>query len=218
MNYRPLTLRILAALVLIAILTGCQSPTPAPTSAPQPTANLQATINAVQTQSVQTFTANLTQNAPTATRVLPTNTPAATATQAPTSTPPKPAGTATATQKPQPVGPTATTAIFCSVRSSSPNANSPVSPSATFTITWVVVNTGSQTWDQSQFAVQYWSGTRFTSQQKVSLPFEVVSGSDITIVTSEMTAPGNPGTYNAVWGVVKGFTPYCLMGVSVVVK
>jgi hypothetical protein len=178
---------------------------------------LQPTLNAIQTQSVQTFTANLTQSAPTATRV-PTNTPAATATQAPTSTPLKPAGTATATQKPQPVGPTATTAIFCSIRSSAPGEDSPVSPGASFNARWVAVNTGSQTWAQNQFEIMYWSGTRFAGQQKKSLPFDVGTGSDITIVTGAMNAPSNPGTYRAVWAVVKGFTPYCLMPVTVVVK
>lgn len=220
MHSKALALRILSAVVTIVLLASCSSPTPiptiAPTSVPQPTANLLPTFNAVQTQAVQTFVANLTQNAPTTTRIPPTNTPAPT--QAATNTPVKPVSTATATQQPQPAGPIATIPVFCSIASLKPDGSTTFSPGDSFNATWVVVNAGSQKWTAADFSLTYWSGIRFTGQQKMSLPFDVDPGSDITLATGSMTAPSSAGTYRAVWAIIKGFQPYCLMPLTVVVK
>jgi hypothetical protein len=218
---KSMALRIISAVVMMVILAGCSSPTPTPaaTSVPQPTANLQPTLIAAQTQAVQTFVANLTQNAPTATKIVPTNTPMPTATQAPSATPAKPANTVAPTAKPQASGPTATAPIFCSISSVLVNGGSDaVSASDSLKFTWVVVNTGPTTWTASDFYLAYWSGVRFPNQVKVSLPFDVGTGSNMTIPTNPMTAPSSSGTYRAVWAIIKGFQPYCLLPVTVVVK
>ncbi len=221
MYSKPLALRLCLAVILIAVLASCSSPTPeptaAPTSVPQPTVNLQPTLGAAQTQAVQTFVANLTQSAPTATKVPPTNTVAPT--QAPTATSNQPAATSTATQKPVPSGPTATLPIFCTISSILVNGGSdPVSAGSSLKFTFVLVNTGSTLWTTSDFYLTYWSGARFSGQQKILIPENTGKGSNITMAVAGMTAPSNAGTFRAVWAIVKGFTPYCLMPVTVVVK
>jgi hypothetical protein len=208
--------------VIITVLAGCSAPTPTavPTDLPQPTPNLQATMVAVQTQVVKTFTADLTQNAPTATQVVPTKTAAPTATAIPaaTSTPLKPAASPTATLKPQPISPTNTVAVTCQINQVSPSASDTLTPGADFTARWVIVNTGVTTWTQSVFEIMYWSGSRFEKQAKLSMPFDVGHNSNITVVTGTMKAPSAPGTYKSVWAVVKGFQVYCLMPLTIVTK
>jgi hypothetical protein len=216
---KPMALRIVSAILLIVLLAGCSSttPTPAPTTPPQPTVDLKPTLNSVQTQAVQTFVVDMTKNAPTATKVVPTNTPQPTATQAPTATPVK--SNPTATEKPQASGPTATLPIFCTISNVLVNGGSDaISAGSTLKLIFVLVNTGSTDWTKSDFSLTYWSGTRFTNQLKIPVPETTGKGSNITIPTNEMTAPSNAGTYHAVWAIVKGFTPYCLMPVTVTVK
>ena len=82
----------------------------------------------------------------------------------------------------------------------------------------MVVNTGATTWVGSKFALTYWSGYRFINQSKSELEFDVTQNDDVTLESVRLTAPSSAGTYRAVWAVVNGFTPYCLMGLTVVVK
>ncbi len=219
----------LAAFLLLTVLAGCSSPTPepivVPTLRPQPTADVLPTLNAVRTQAVQTFVLNLTQTAPSATPVPPTKAPpTATATQPAAQTSATAAqaqqsqASATPTQKPLPAGPTATTAVYCSVKSVSPTEADTLTPRTTFTARWVVNNTGSQTWTAGEFALTYWSGARFEGQTKLQLPIAVGGGDNITLASSELKAPSTPGTYRAYWAVAKGFQPYCLMPLTIVVK
>jgi hypothetical protein len=226
MYARHLMEKGLLIMVILAVLTGCATPTPSPTPAPtavatdipKPTPNQQATVSAIQTQAVMTFSSNLTQNAPTATLIVPTKTTAPTATAAVTNTAQKPAASPTATLKPQPVGPTSTTAVNCQITQVSPSSSDTLSTGAEFSARWVIVNTGVTTWTQSVFDVMYWSGSRFENQAKITMPFDVGQNSNITVVTGTMKAPSAPGTYKSVWAVVKGFQVYCLMPLTIVTK
>ena len=221
---KAMGLRVLLVILIAAVLAGCSSPTATPTAAPtpaatqlsQPTVNLQPTLVAVQTQAVQTYIANQTKNAPTATRVVPTQTLAPTATPAVTATAQGTAVKATASPTLKPVGPSATPAIRCTVKSSYPTAANTIAPGASFNARWVIVNTGPVTWT-TQFALAYLSGARFENQKTQNLPFNVDPGADITIAM-DLKASSTPGTYNAVWSVLNGFQPVCLMGLTVVVK
>jgi hypothetical protein len=227
MSLKFMGFKFLVILMVAAVLVGCSStPTTTPTivpptALPQPTQNVQPTIFAAQTQAVQTYVANQILNAPTATRVPPTATLAATAVGTailPTSalaTPVKATATTppTATQKP---AANPTPVIACSVRSVSPSTADIVAPGSQFTVRWVVINTGGTTWT-TQYALAYWSGMRFEMQKSQNLPFDVARNDDITL-TATLKAPGNPGTYNTTWAIWNGYTPTCLMSLSVVVK
>jgi hypothetical protein len=224
MSLKIMGLKILVVLVVASTLVGCSSPTPAPTAAPttaptqpsQPTVNVQATVIVVQTQAVQTYVANQTQNAPTATRVLPTNTLAPTAAPAVTATAQGTAVKPTATLAPKPAGPTLTPAVHCVVKSAYPTASVTISPGASFPVRWTILNTGGETWTTA-YSLAYSSGARFGNQKTQNLPFSTIPNADIT-VAMDLTAPSTAGTYNAVWTILNGFQPVCVMGLSVIVK
>lgn len=222
MNLTKMGLKLLIVILMAGLLAGCSSPTPTaiPTTAPtlpvQPTVNVQPTLFAAQTQAVQLYIANLTQNAPTATRVLPTNTPLPTATPAISATPQGTAVKATATLAPKPAGSTVTPAVSCVVKSVYPTTANTISPGTNFTVRWTILNTGSNTWT-TQYTLNYQSGARFANQKTQNLPFSVGKNADITVAL-DLTAASTAGTYNAVWTILNGFQPVCVMGVSVVVK
>jgi hypothetical protein len=165
---------------------------------------------------VQTYVANQTLNAPTATRVLPTNTLAPTTAPTVTATALGTPVKATATLAPKPAGPTLTPSVHCLVKSAYPTASVTISPGASFTARWTILNTGGETWGTA-YTLAYSSGARFGNQKTSNLPFSTIPNADIT-VTMDLTAPSTAGTYNAVWTILNGFQPVCVMGLSVIVK
>ena len=133
MNYQKISLRLVAAIAILAVLSGCATATATPTAASNPPANTpqivdqQATVAALGTQVAGTVIAGLTQNAPTpGTTEVPTDTTVPTtaattevptATTAPATSTPTLSPTPTATNTPAatntPVPPTlAPTATF----------------------------------------------------------------------------------------------------------
>ncbi len=202
MNSKLQVRKILAGLMLAAVLGGCTAaPTAVPTSTPAPTIDVQPTLAAVATQAVETMAANLTLTAPSATPVIPTNTPAPTDTPAPTQTP-GPTDTPTHVFIPWTLTPTPTQAAFaCSVTSVSPSSGAEKKVDADFDGKWTVKNTGTKTWNAGNTDIRFVDGTKFQQDGDVyDLGNDVAPNGTYTIVI-DMKAPGSDGTYSASWGI-----------------
>jgi hypothetical protein len=209
--------KIMSGVLLAAFLAGCASTTPTPTLAP--TANFQATLNAVRTESARTVVANLTQSAPTATPVTPA-TP--TQTLAPTGTatatlPPLPTVTRTATFIPWTLTPTQA-AWACVVTDYLPKATTTYDVGVNFDGSWAIKNTGKETWLHSDIDIRYSSGTKFQKTvDGIDLKTDVAGGDTVT-VGIDMVAPSTAGTYSTVWVVARGDQVICNLPLTVTIK
>jgi hypothetical protein len=244
MSFKPVLYKILAAIMIVTILSGCNAvPAPAstptaaptiiaPTTAPMattavPTETIAPTVdqNLVSTQAAQTAAANLTLNAPTATPVTPTSTPTATPTATLTFTPLPP--TLTFTPLPPTALPTATlipwtltpiatpTGYNCSVTSTTPKSTDTVKVSTDFNWSWVIQNTGIKTWGQHNADLKYVSGTAMqTAGNLFNLTSDVTSGASYT-ATIAMETPSTAGTYTATWQIVQDSVLVCTLNLSV---
>lgn len=201
----------IAALILVTlVLAACSAPeTPA-----APTAD----ANAVYTQAAGTVAAGLTQTAeknPTATPLPPTNTP----TMIASSATPTQNGAAAASPTTDAAQPTATLAAAASTPvptatkaagapapaapdkaewvSQSPADNTNVPKNATFTMTFVLKNTGTTTWTKN-YMFRYYAGDRMDSPKDLNLTQEVKPNDSIEI-TFTLIAPSEKKTTNSVW-------------------
>jgi hypothetical protein len=173
-------LLLLALLLNLSLaLAACAAPAPAaPTATP-------VDIGAVQTASVQTVIAPLTQTA---------------AAASPTPLPP----TETATPQPEPsatTGPTATaTVIVCDNATFIADVSMPdgtqVRAGEPFVKTWKVKNAGSCTWTRG-YQIIHAYGERIGGQA-TALSAEVLPGEEAEI-SINLTAPLQSGTYSGYW-------------------
>lgn len=222
----------MTVVILTAVLMGCttQTVTVIPTTPPQATIDPKPTFNAIQTQAAQTVIANLTKNAPSATPVKPTNTVAPSATSAPTNTPTvAPTATLAAT-----VAPTSTPTLAvklwtltptlstynCANLSQAPLKTDVMAPYADFDGVWVVQNTGSEIWNNTDLVILYLSGARLQKRADVNnVPFTVsVSHGEQYTVRVDMKAPAVPGVYNTLWAITKGSRAICNLSLTITVK
>lgn len=196
-------------------------------------ADVEATLNAIKTESFATVGAQFTQTA----AALPTDTPYPTpAPITATPLPPTPTETPTKTPFPTFVMPTlpppvvivsttptitltpTSTAYSCKIQSQSPTLGQQVAPGYDFDMHWVVKNTGTKDWDQNNVDYRYLSGAelhKYTSG--IDFTKTVKSGEEIDL-TVDMLAPLNPGTYTAQWIIVLSDTTICTMTAKIVVK
>lgn len=186
-----------------------------------------ADANAVYTQAAATVAAGLTQAAeknPTATSTVapPTVTPAAeNANPSPTVAQPGPGNeTVTATQtgdtSPQTTAttapasgattvPTATKATGAAPStgdkaewvSQNPADKTKIQKSATFTMSYILKNTGKTTWTKN-YALRFYAGNQMSSPAGTNLLKEVKPGETVEI-TFSLIAPDSPGKTSSVW-------------------
>jgi len=149
-------------------------------------------VEEIQTQAVETFSANLTQTALAA----PTQTPAPTMTASPAFTP------FTVSENTQTVASAPTTAPTTScyqlkfVSDVSIPDNTPMTPGQTFTKTWKVLNSGSCAWDVGfKFSS---TGQNAMGGTTVTLSSSIASGAQYEI-SVPMTAPNTSGTIRGNW-------------------
>ncbi len=216
---QKLVLRLLAMVMLVAFLAGCNaSPTAtvAPTTAPAtaaPTVDQQPTFNAIKTQAVQTVVANMTQNAPTAAPATATNTAQPTATPLPTNPP----ATSTPTFIPWTLTPTPGP-YSCSITSTSPASTTSYATNADIDGVWVVKNNGTQTWLSGETDVRYSSGTKLQKNGDIlDLKNNVAPGESYT-VGIDMRTPTSAGTYTTSWIIITGKTTICTLNLTVKVQ
>jgi hypothetical protein len=204
MNSQKSLFKIIGGVVLVAVLMGCNSPTPTLV----PTVDIQLTLDAVKTQSAGTVIANLTQNAPDPTK---TDVPMTTKTPQPTM---KPTNTLMPwwTQTPtQPSG-------GCTITDSSPKPNAIFTPNASFDGNWVIKNSGDKKWLSNEVDIRYATGTKFQTKVDVlDLKNDVAEGDSYTVIV-DMKAPAAAGTYATTWVVYKGGQIICSMPLTIIVK
>ena len=227
----PVLYKILAAILLVTLLSGCNAiagvvptstPLPSPTTAPTaipalPSATLAPTVdqNLVNTQSAQTATANATLSAPTATLVPPTIIPTVTPTITLAFTP-TPTARPTATFYPYLFTPTNTpTGYACLVTSTTPSSSQTVKVSTNFDWSWVIVNTGIKLWGHANADLKYISGTAMqTGGSLFDLTVDVPPGASYT-ATIAMLSPATAGTYTSAWEIIQDSVLVCTLNLSV---
>lgn len=224
--------KVLFLVILSSALTSCSF-----LNSSNPPSNVQAdveaTLNAIKTESFATVAAQFTQTA----AAIPTDTPYPT--PAPiTATPLPPTATAIPTSTPFPtfvlptlplpiivVSPTSTitltptsAAYGCKIVSQSPSLGQQVAPGYDFDMHWVVKNTGTKDWDQGDVDYKYVSGEELHKYASgVDFPKTVKSGEEVDLAV-DMAAPSNPGTYSAQWAIVRSDNVICTLSVKIVVK
>lgn len=213
---RTNALRLIAAFIIIAILSGCGT-----AATPEPTLDM----NEFATHAVETIEADATSTA----LAIPTNTPEPTYTPVtlPTDTPEtiavlpsdgqvesglivNPAAADPAAQNsalpvlpaapaaaPQPTAtsPAALVGDKASYDSQTPLDNAHVERGSEFDITWYLLNTGTTTWT-TDYSLRYFTGTNFTKPGKGRWNLtQPVQPNAIGACTIDAIAPENPGTY-----------------------
>ena len=121
-----------------------------------------------------------------------------------------------ATSTPQPPA-----AIACQLVSQTPPDNSALAANTAYTFTWVIKNTGTTKWDQSEYDVIFVSSTSGTSMNEGSnvydLPSTVNPGETVTI-SGTGTTPATTGSYTENWAIAQGNNPVCPFNVVIQVK
>jgi len=217
--------------ILLALAAGCSG-------GQNPTATTDPIL--IYTQVAQTVQAQMTKTG--AASILtpkPTNTPAPTdvpPTTAPTQGTPNPTtsgtqATAAATQAATSAAGTPGTVVATTFTLPTSTGQAPTAPDKMlyvsqtvpdgtkvkandqFTLSWVVKNVGTTTWDKS-YRIRFFGGDRYGIQDQ-SLQTTVAPNASLTI-TVHVTAPGKAGQYNSIWvmtnkdGVNFGFFTFSL--------
>ena len=149
----------------------------------------------------------------------------ATATPAPPATiTPQPPAAATITPQPPAaatITPQPPAATSCQLVSQTPPDNSALAANTAYTFTWVIKNTGTTKWDQSEYDIIFVSSTSGTSMHEGSdvydLPSTVNPGQTVTI-SGTGTTPSTAGSYTENWAVAQGKNPVCPFNVVIQVK
>jgi hypothetical protein len=188
LKFRLMNVQILIVVGAILLSAcGATAATEVPTNTVEP--------NAIRTEAVQTFSADLTATAFAA----PTSTPAATNTPLVVLSPPATSTGGAPFGVTAPAGgvvPTSGCYGLSFVSDVTIPDNTPVTPGQTFTKTWKVKNAGSCAWDAGfKFAFtggEQMGGTSYT------LPSAVAAGA-VTDISVSMTAPNKTGTLRGNW-------------------
>jgi hypothetical protein len=212
--------KLIARLLLSAVavsLTACSSLAPA---APTPTANAQATLEAVSKAILQTVVAGMTQNAPTVTPVTPA-TPTSTITSTITLTPtqtntPGPSSTPTHAFIPWTKTPTPTLSPYaCAVVDVSPKVADSVKVSQDFTASWSVKNIGVKMWTTGATDIRYVDGQKMQRDADAYDLSNTVAPNGTTTISVPMHSPDSDGTYTASWGIFMEDGSVCSLPLTV---
>ena len=122
---------------------------------------------------------------------------------------------------PPPASPPPAPAAACQLVSQTPPDNSAVAANTAYTFTWVLKNTGTVKWDQSEYDVIFVSSTTGYSMHSggdvYDLPSTVEPGQTVTISGSGIT-PATAGPYTESWGIAQGSNVICPFYVTIQVK
>ncbi|MFN8411742.1 MAG: NBR1-Ig-like domain-containing protein [Anaerolineales bacterium] len=203
-NYRLFFL-LVATLVMLACM-----PVLAATPAPIPTFD----PNSINTSIVSTANAAITQ---TALFTTPTDTPTITPTftVAPSDTPSPTATVLFLLATPTVASPVPTPGgsgkkFDCAVLSKTPADGTSVSPNVDFSVTWHVLNIGTDFWNSNDVDYHYSSGDKFHLQKAYDLEQSVSVGQETDLKVS-MKSPGTAGTYSTTWKMQSGKTEFCAL-------
>ena len=204
--------RILSLFLAAGILLACVPSIPLPAAGPT------GDSSSIYTAIVQTADAAATQTAmyspPTSTitqKPLPTLTPTITLT--PTST--------FIFLLPTPTVPSSTPApgstgrrFECQVVTKSPADNDHVSPNSEFTMTWQIMNTGSEYWDSGSSDFHYRSGTVLHLASIYDVETSLGTG-EMANFSIPMKAPSAAGVYSTTWGIRIGQVEFCPVSITI---
>jgi uncharacterized protein YraI len=108
----------------------------------------------------------------------------------------------------------------CSIVSQSPNNGAMFTADTPFTTTWLLQNSGSETWDISSFAIRFVGAQDniqlHTGPSFFNLSTNVNPGNSYNFGVS-MLAPFSAGSYGEVWELVNGNTQLCQFSVFITV-
>jgi hypothetical protein len=217
-NYWIVALSLVSLLVTLSACGFPTKPVSTPTIDQQVIVN---TVAAIQTQAVATSEYRLTQQAlanptiaPTAT-LLPSSTPYPTYTALPTYT-----FVPTATRIPMtstPVVSPTPKPYDCQIISTSPTYGVVMAKGNDFDGKWVIKNTGTQSWGNTDVDIVYQSGTKFNKRDVYDMTASVPSGNEITILVDYL-APLSTGTFTNTFALRRGGATFCSMSVTIVTK
>lgn len=109
----------------------------------------------------------------------------------------------------------------CALLSQSPEDLTQFEPNEAFVTTWVLQNTGNDSWEQTQYDIRYQGAYNdvilHTGSEVYDIPFTVDSGWNLPI-SIQMVAPGQPGTYAESWAISFGNQVVCPFFVVIVVQ
>jgi hypothetical protein len=105
----------------------------------------------------------------------------------------------------------------CRVESQVPKNNTGFARKATFNAHWVVLNTGTSTWDSNNADYRYSSGDQLHKAGIYDLPKSVEPGGSIDLVVA-MKAPDESGTYMTKWIISTGKDRFCPMNLTIIVN
>jgi hypothetical protein len=168
------------ALLIAVLLAACAGANPEPTATP-------IDVNALQTKTVQTVIARVTETA----AAIPTETP----TVVPPTETPVPLPTETSTPAGTPTLSTCDDAIW--IADVSYPDGTPVTAGQEFIKTWRVKNTGSCTWTAG-YQIMWAYGDNRMGGQATALTGETLPNTEAEI-SLNLRAPTKPGTYNGYW-------------------
>jgi hypothetical protein len=119
------------------------------------------------------------------------------------------------------VPPTAAPAGPCQLVSQTPPNNSALAANTDYNFTWVIKNTGTTKWDQSEYDVIYVSSTSGVSMHsgadKYDLPSTIEPGQSVTITGTGKT-PSTSGPYTETWAIAQGKKVVCPFDVTIQVQ
>lgn len=96
----------------------------------------------------------------------------------------------------------------CGIRERTPSVGTVIEKGTDFYATVTLFNTGTKTWTYNSIDFIYKSGFRIEGKLIQDLPFSIPTGKEITLQLL-LTAPKRPGTYNTIWTLKVGKTPFC---------
>ena len=88
----------------------------------------------------------------------------------------------------------------CSVTRQTPPNGTQVEASKKFDVTWVIKNTSSFKWGETDYDLIFFSGDPLYTQKIYDLPYDVAAGESVSF-TVRLDAPAKPGVYSATWKI-----------------
>ena len=181
--------------------------------------------------SINTFIAQTANAASTKTAAaLPTTTPTATFTRTPRNTEtasptatrpfifilPSSPSAISSTQTSLSAG-TRTSAYGCKVISVEPANGTIFAPRSDFIATWAVKNIGKTSWFRATMNYMYVGGDKLHKVASYQIPKGAETGKNV-ILTADMAAPKETGTFNTTWALVVDNFYFCPLTLKIVVQ